>query len=335
MKIFTLASALAFTAASAMAAPHIGFVVYDGMNDDDEVAAKEWFVKQPNAALVNASDLATVTVAEYPVLWVMVDQLGLAVGHNNLPSDISVSALNNYVHNGGKLYLSNHAAQLADPLGFTPSFTPGVFGSGDGGTGDDIWTINPFLGFDFRPEGNRPGFQPYYDKSGHEVLAGLTLDNHNGWDQRTLALIGPGHREDHNCIWDCNIPGAGSEADVIANFEKNYNANVIATWGHVQDHCVAGLVDFNNGQCVVNGFAAYEWNQNSNPNPYQDNIHALTSNILNYLAKGVDFTGASAVQVIGSNGQAEYYTLQGVRVAEPTDGLYIMVKDGKATKLAF
>jgi hypothetical protein len=55
----------------------------------------------------------------------------------------------------------------------------------------------------------------------------------------------------------------------------------------VRDHCVAGLVEFyataEHGQCIANGFAAYEWNQNSGTNPYQANIEGLTANILNYL----------------------------------------------------
>lgn len=62
---------------------------------------------------------------------------------------------------------------------------------------------------------------------------------------------------------------------------------MLATWGHVRDHCVAGLVEFyatsSHGSCVANGFAAYEWSQNPGPNPYQKNIERLTANILNYL----------------------------------------------------
>ncbi|MDE6134789.1 MAG: DUF4960 domain-containing protein, partial [Muribaculaceae bacterium] len=61
----------------------------------------------------------------------------------------------------------------------------------------------------------------------------------------------------------------------------------LATWGHVRDHCVAGLVEFNanaeHGRCIANGLAAYEWNQNSGVNPYQHNIEQLTTNILDYL----------------------------------------------------
>ena len=50
---------------------------------------------------------------------------------------------------------------------------------------------------------------------------------------------------------------------------------------------MAGLVEFyaagDHGRCIANGFAAYEWNQNSGPNPYQHNVEKLTLNILHYL----------------------------------------------------
>lgn len=42
-------------------------------------------------------------------------------------------------------------------------------------------------------------------------------------------------------------------------------------------------------------------------------------------------TGIAAIET--ENGTAEYFTLQGVRVAEPTNGIYIRVANGKATKV--
>lgn len=47
------------------------------------------------------------------------------------------------------------------------------------------------------------------------------------------------------------------------------------------------------------------------------------------------FLGQGAVNdiTVEGNGAAAYYNLQGVRVSEPANGLYIVVKDGKATKV--
>ncbi len=259
---------------------------YNDLTDDDEYAAAQWFAAQPNAEFVHPSEIANYDPAVYSVMWIEVDRVGIGMGWQKLPfaSDDCIAALKDYSANGGSLYLANMATQLTVPLEIVPeNMAPTVFGDGNGGSGDDVWVINPNLGWDFK-DGADQGF---YDRTAHAVYEGLTLEDPNGYGYPTLPLIGPGQREDHNCLWDCNIYGKGSYPDVIKNFEVTTNSLVLATWGHVRDHCVAGLVEFysnpTHGRCIANGLAAYEWNQNSGPNPYQANIEKLTENILNYL----------------------------------------------------
>lgn len=272
--------------------PKMGYLMTAGsiaeLPDDDERAAANWFVQQPNAELVFPDDLASLDPDTYSVLWIEIDRVGLPLGWENLPASIvsesAIAALKDYSANGGSIYLSNMATQLTVPLGFVPdNMAPTCYGNGEGGTGSDVWTINPFLGVDFKESGD----QGYYDRSGHAIFNGITLEDPNNWGLPAVPLIGPGQREDHNCLWDCNIYGRGSYPDVIANFEATTGSLVLATWGHVRDHCVAGLVEFFaspvHGRCVANGFAAYEWNQNSGTNIYQKNVERLTSNILDYL----------------------------------------------------
>ena len=256
--------------------------------DDDERAAATWFAAQENAELIQVSQIAGLDADLYPVIWIEIDRVGLPLGWENLPSEITnatvIDALKQYSANGGSLYLANMASQLTVPLGFVPAnMAPTVYGNGDGGIGTDVWVINPYLGWDFR-NGSDQGF---YDRTSHEIYKGITLEDPNNYGYNNLPLIGPGQREDHNCLWDCNIYGRGIYPDVIRNFEVTTNSLVLATWGHVRDHCVAGLVEFysnaEHGRCIANGFAAYEWNQNSGPNPYQHNVEQLTLNILNYL----------------------------------------------------
>lgn len=272
--------------------PKIGYLMTASsiaeLPDDDERAAASWFITQENAELIRPSQLSGLDADLYPVIWIEIDRKGTPLGWQNLPSeltsDATIAALRQYSANGGNLYLSNMATQLTVPLGFVPeNMAPSVFGNGEGGSGDDVWVINPYLGWDFH-SGSDQGF---YDRTGHAVYAGLTLEDPNGYGYPNLPLIGPGHREDHNSMWDCNIYGKGSHPDVIKNFEVTTNSLVLATWGHVRDHCVAGMVEFyaniEHGRCIANGLAAYEWNQNTGTNPYQHNIEKLTSNILNYL----------------------------------------------------
>lgn len=256
--------------------------------DDDERAAAEWFAKQPNTQFIHTTDIASLDPDIVSVIWIMVDRVGLQYGVQNLPGGLAdeatINALKDYSANGGSIYLSNMATQLTAPLGFVPeNMAPSLFGNGNGGSGTDVWTINPYLGWDFR-NGSDQGF---YDRTAHAIFKDCVLEDPNGYGYNSLPLIGPGQREDHNCMWDCNIYGKGSERDVIANFEKVTNSMVLATWGHVRDHCVAGLVDFfateSHGRCIANGFAAYEWNQNSGANIYQHNVEQLTTNIISYL----------------------------------------------------
>lgn len=256
--------------------------------DDDERAAAAWFAAQENAELIQPSQIAELDADIYPVIWIEIDRVGLPLGWQNLPSEITndatIEALRRYSANGGSLYLANMATQLTVPLGFVPeNMPPTVYGNGDGGTGNDVWVLNPYLGWDFR-NGSDQGF---YDRTAHAIYKGINLEDPNNYGYENLPLIGPGQREDHNCMWDCNIYGKGNYPDVIKNFEMTTNSLVLATWGHVRDHCVAALVEFyanaEHGRCIANGLAAYEWNQNSGVNPYQHNIEQLTKNILDYL----------------------------------------------------
>ena len=272
--------------------PKMGYLMTasspDALPDDDERAAAKWFSQQENAEFITPAQLADIDVDLYPVLWVEIDRVGLPLGWENLPqefiNDEALNALKNYTRNGGNLFLANMATQLTVPLGVVPAdMAPTVYGNGDGGSGDDTWVLNAYLGWDFK-DGSDQGF---YDRTGHAIYEGLTFSDVNGYGYQNLPLIGPGQREDHNCMWDCNIYGRGNYPDVIKNFEVTTNCMVLATWGHVRDHCVAALVDFNpnaeHGRVIANGLAAYEWNQNSGANPYQGNIERLTLNILNYL----------------------------------------------------
>lgn len=266
-----------------MTAPDIA-----SLPDDDERAAAEWFAAQPDTELIYPDQIASLNADFYPVIWIEIDREGLPFGWENLPESISneatIAALKAYSEDGGSLYLANMATQLTVPLGFVrDDMAPTVFGNGGGGDGTDVWVINPYLGWDFRDGGE----QGFYDRTAHDIFKGLTLEDPNGYGYPTLPLIGPGHREDHNCMWDCNIYGKGDQIDVIINFEITTNSLVLATWGHVRDHCVAGLVEFfatsTHGRCIANGLAAYEWHQNSGDNIYQHNVEQLTANILNYL----------------------------------------------------
>lgn len=251
----------------------------DGITDDDELAARDWFKKIcTNGTVLTLGTLASADLSSYDVVWVMLDRVGLGHGLDRIPiTPDAVDMLKNYYKNGGNMYLSNHATQLITALGRTERH-PGIFGDGEGGTGWDSWSIQANIGMT-------------YDRRTHPVYEGMI--EFYDFGHPTFPLIGPGHREDHNCKWDFNAYGyrelyPDAENNVVA-FEEENKAVVLGAWGHVTDFACFGVIEFEatddyKGTCIANGMAAYEWNQNSGPNVHQYNIKLMTRNILDYLS---------------------------------------------------
>ncbi len=253
------------------------------VEDDDERVSLSWFKGEySNGELITPSMLTSIDLSEFSTIWIHIDRVGIGFGWQNLPATIisedAIAALANFYKDGGNLFLSNHATQLLVPLGrIAENRAPGIFGDGNGGSGTDIWTINANIGLE-------------YDQQGHAIFNGL--EKSSQYDHSTFPLIGPGDREDHNCMWDLNsygFPGLYPDLqNVVLAFQQENNAVVLATWGHVTDWCCAGMVEFNpttsyKGRCVAIGLAAYEWNQNSGVNAYQHSIELMTANTLRYL----------------------------------------------------
>lgn len=263
------------------------------LEDDDEKAAAAWFndnyVATDKGDFIPVGELADIDFDEYGVIWIEVDRVGLEVGWQNLPANLvsnsTIEALKAYGANGGNLFLANMATQLAVPLEIVPANMPiNTFGSGPGGDNGDLWSINPHLGWIFKADNQ------YYDRTSHAIYAGLDFEMVNGYEWSSLPLLGGDYKEDHNSLWDINPywHEAGDPApNCVAWFENVTNSQVLAVWGQVADHCIAGMVDFAgnavHGRCIAMGLGAYEWNVNNGTNPYQHNIEKLTENILNYL----------------------------------------------------
>lgn len=255
----------------------------DSIEDDDEQASARWFQKEyPDGEIITPAMLTSIDLTEFAVIWIHLDRIGVGLGWERLPaslvSDEALAALKSYYKEGGNLFLCNHATQLIVPMErIAADRKPGIFGDGGGGSGDDIWVINANIGLQ-------------YDHQSHPAFNGLSKATPFGYD--AFPLIGPGMREDHNCMWDLNAYGFPSlypnAENPVKAFEEENRAVVLATWGHVTDFCCAGMVEFNpsgghKGRCIAIGLAAYEWNQNSGVNPYQSNIELLSRNILAYL----------------------------------------------------
>ncbi|MDE6558748.1 MAG: DUF4960 domain-containing protein, partial [Muribaculaceae bacterium] len=92
---------------------------YNDLADDDEKAAATWFAKLPDTKFIHPSEIADYDAAEYSVIWIDIDRVGLEMGWQNLPGDIAapatIAALKDYSAQGGNIYLSDMAVQLTVP----------------------------------------------------------------------------------------------------------------------------------------------------------------------------------------------------------------------------
>lgn len=322
----------------------------DQLNSQEKAAA-EYFQRLNNDGVVIApGETSKIDVQQVDVIWIHIDRLN--VGKGNLPAafdEATINALKQYLADGGNLLLTKHATQLVAGIGrVAPEFDVNIYGDGDGSNGTDNWEIMAQIGYDNIT--NNP--DQYYDHRNHPIYAGLTTGERAGYEvYPLLGTNGNGAmwREDHNCMWDFNAyNNAGlftvDGANPVDKFEKQYNAVVLGTWGHVKDHACAGIIEFkqqtlgrssdNKGVIIANGLAAYELAPRNGGNAFQSNIEKLTANSLNYLSGDGDPSGIADVEVAGDSA-AEYFNLQGVRVAEDalSAGLYIKRQGNKSTKV--
>ncbi len=362
-KLCCLTAACVLSASATAATGKIAMLVastdVESLNSQEKAAAKFFTDQFSNGELVNVADVNTITTENYDAVWVHIDRCGINAGAQNLPdgfgSETVTDALKSYLADGGNIYLSKHATQLTSAIGRIPAnYAPGIFGAGDGGNGSDVWTIQAIIGA-MNDAAYFPNAEPervfdatqVYNHTGHAIYenletvpAGYEFAN---FVTPTFPMEGTGDgtnmwREDHNCMWDLNAYQYTSEGkNTTERFEKDFNATVIGTWGHVQDYCVAGIVEFhpenNGGKLIANGLAACEWAPRSGVNAYHGNLEKLTKNTLSYLAS--DPSGVIAV-TDGDNADApeEYYSLNGVRVnpASASAGFYIVKQGNKPAR---
>lgn len=278
----------------------------DELGDDDEVAAAQWFrdnyVAKGKGIFITMDELHLIDIKNISCLWIQCDrQDGMEPGVKNLPDGLAEAslhtALHKYLQDGGNLFLTKHATQLATAIGrIDEKYAPGIYSSGVGGEGGDVWTTNAQIGI---------GGPNLYDHRTHPIFAGMETGDPNGYGFESFPLQGPGMREDHNCMWDCNAYRFSGQPNVIVNFEDATSSSVLSTWGHVQDYCCAGIVEFmpNSefaGRIIAIGLSAYEFNQ-AGGNSYQGNIEKLTANCIDYLV------GPTFSHVYADEGRGAYY----------------------------
>ncbi|MDE6360048.1 MAG: GH32 C-terminal domain-containing protein [Muribaculaceae bacterium] len=264
-----------------------------------EQAALELFGRlyPEGSVLTPAEAPSRLSADKFGTLWIHIDRVGSGAG--NLPSAITAPEVTDAIRafhlQGGNLLLTKHATQLVTAIGrVDPRFAPGIYSDGAGGNGTDVWTVNAQIGWAFRND--RPG--EYYDRRGHGIYDGLMTSPAFEWETFPMEGTGDGSpmwREDHNCVWDLNAYTYSADgANTVERFERENNAVVLGTWGHVVDHAVAGIVEFApdggvtrayspSGIIIANGIAACELSPRFGGNTYAANVERLNANSMAYL----------------------------------------------------
>lgn len=336
------------------------FIGYDSpaaIDNFQEAGAYQLFqeVNSDGGVITPANAATEITSQKYDCIWIHIDRLN--AGKGNLPAEFTapatIDALKRFLADGGNLFLSKQATQLLVNLDrIDAKFAPGIYGDGDGGEGTDVWSIQAQIGYWFIADPESDHYDPsqYYDHRGHDIYKDMTTIPDFGWE--TFGLLGTGngtamHREDHNCMWDLNAYAYDAEGkNTVEKFEADNNAVVIGQWGHVQDHAVAGIIEFlpadtdaratvNKGRIIANGMAAYELAPRSGVNAFADNVKLLTANTLDYLRRNSSISAVTDVTVADTDAEPVYYTLQGIEVNADalTPGIYVVRRAGNVSKV--
>lgn len=254
------------------------------LETEEEQGAARWFkenyVDKGEGNFITPEDIAAgINMGEVAMIWIHVDRIDIAQGAENLPEELTSNAvktaMRNFIMNGGNVYLSKHATQLISTYGrINAKYAPNIFDSAEGTQGADVWSINANL------------LGGAMDKRGHAVFKDM---QRNADENTTFPLIGPVYRYDHNCMWDMNqLEFTKTGANNFEKFMKQTNSEILATWSHVVDDAVAGLIVFKAdddnflGTVICNGLAAYNMGNEDNEE-YAENNRKMTQNIIEYL----------------------------------------------------
>ena len=310
---------------------------FNGVDQKPEQNAANWFqttyVTPNKGKFVSIADLKAGLSTDVKVLWINIDRVGLPdLATAGLDVD-AVAAVKSFVEKGGCLLLTKQAAHLSyqiGRIGYEPTWNSGGYN-----VGGDIWKIKAQLGTD-------PNITTI-DRSGHPIYNNLTTDA-----DLLYPMVGAVARTDNNIYWgdlmrkDPNTGGPMAETDEtkaqgithyqnnnplrLTDFESDWAASMLATWPHIQDFCIAQILELkaqNNfkGSITNIGFAAYQW---GTANDYIANVQKITENSLAYLLTQSTTTEVENVVVTPNDGRIFNILGQPVDAENAHNGIFII-----------
>lgn len=246
------------------------------VGDDDEKAAAEWlFATYPTSVYISFDQIKNgqVNLADYRVIWWNRDvESGGELPAISLDPAV-VARMAAYHKDGGGLLLSTYAVRYLWILErMTDAYRLGI-DTGGGFSNPDTWGVGVRIGGK--------------DKRSHPLYKGIEITTPNGG----FPVIGPGWKENHNCVI-MEIPayyglGNGDEL-AYSKFTSLNSLEWLGVWDGIGDYFMCGIFELLptqqfQGSSINIGIGGVEWNQNKQTNPHQHNIEKLYKNAIDYL----------------------------------------------------
>lgn len=312
---------------------------FDGNKEGE--AIYDYFKSKYPQNIIFKNDIDNISTENYDCLWIRFDRDDFS-DKNAIEAILPegfIEKVKKFHEEGGNIYLSKQAIYLIDDI---DSELPAPTEIGQGNSNPDLTNDTWYANVNHNGK----------DYSNHPIFSNMNIVNNQGL-KMIIINSGENTNADHTTMW--NMSGMGFES-----FCSTYNCDVLATWGHNIGDAMnyAGIVEFKprkadpdiqtlaltpddvenrKGTIIANGLGGIEWAPAEGENKSLDQVKLLTSNILAYLSpyaySGV-WTGIEDLDAeeYDSENSVEYYNIQGVRVVNPTSGLYIKVTNGKASK---
>lgn len=249
----------------------------------DDRAAWTWFSENfPITEYISFADIRNgKDLSEFSVIWYhwdSYDKGGDPVIHADANKPEVIEALNNYLTQGGGLFLSSAGLTLGNVLNIAKS----------GGMWNNAWGFDRTEPFEVN-DGNGMGWgMRITGKEAHPAFKGLRMAP--GETDRFFLLSNGCQVLAHNVVWNFEDDWTGWGLDV-SRWENETGGVQLASFHWDDSMNRRSLITEypatdNRGAVITTGAEMYDWYQEGGTaNTFRDNLEKLTYNILNYLSE--------------------------------------------------
>ena len=159
-------------------------------------------------------------------------------------------------------------------------------------------------------------------------LCGNLADTDGAWEPSfDGAILDPTDEEGEYFISDVEFVGADGGESAYFSFNTN-----VGSWEDVNKHERYGAESADMAVTVGQSMAVVNGGTNPNAWKIEPGVYSITVNLKNMTILVDATTGIESIEA-ENNAPAVYYNLQGIKVANPENGIYIVKQGNKVTKV--